>query len=254
MSEIKKTSKTSVSKKQNKKNNQSKTKKTTAKNNVITKDNNKLLLSLIVILFYFAWPQIVNAIKSILAIGDANDFVFGIISNLALISILIYIYRKDLKNYVLNFKKNLKKSLLIIGLFSIISIILVPLVNSIVINVLNINEITANDNSLFASFEKSPLLIAFMTIIYYPIVEEIVFEKTLKDVIKSKWLFIILSSIFFWYYNIAYTASLTYVTIMSSFYYFVLGFIRALAYHKTDNLVVPICIKSIYNAFVTLIS
>ena len=93
-----------------------------------------------------------------------------------------------------------------------------------------------------------------MTIIYYPIVEEIVFEKTLKDVIKSKWLFIILSSVFFWYYNIAFTANLTYVTIMSSFYYFVLGFIRALAYHKTDNLVVPICIKSIYNAFVTLIS
>lgn len=254
MSEIKKTRKSNAkNSNQVKKKNVSKTKKLT-KNDVITKDNNKLILSLIVILFYFAWPQIVNAIKSILAIGDTNDFVFGIVSNLALISILVYIYRKDLKNYISNFKKNFKKSLLIIGLFSILSIISVALVNSIVINVLNINEVTANDNSLFASFEVYPLLISFMTIIYYPIVEEIVFEKTLKDVIKSKWLFIILSGVFFWYYNIAYTANLTYVTIVSSFYYFVLGFIRALAYHKTDNLVVPICIKSIYNAFVTLIS
>ena len=36
-------------------------------NKVIVKDNNKLILSLIVILFYFAWPQIVNAFKSILS-------------------------------------------------------------------------------------------------------------------------------------------------------------------------------------------
>lgn len=237
----------------NKKNVQTK-KNIKKENKVIVKDNNKLILSLIVILFYFAWPQIVNAFKSILSIGDANDFAFGIISNIALISILIYIYRKDLKDYLIKFKKNLKKSLLTVVLFSILSIISVAVVNGVIINVLNINEVTANDNSLFASFEVYPLLISFMTIIYYPIVEEIVFEKTLKDVIKSKWLFIFLSSIFFWYYNIAYTANLTYVTIVSSFYYFVLGFIRSYAFHKTDNLVVPICIKSIYNAFVTLIS
>lgn len=220
----------------------------------VVKDSNKLILSLIVILLYFVWPQIVNIIKKSLSISDANSFAFDIILNIVLIAILIFIYYKDLKEYALKFRKNLKQSILTIIIFSIISIVSVTLVNGIVISVLNINEVTANEHSLFTSFEKSPLLISFMIIIYYPIVEEIVFEKTLKDVIKSKWLFVILSGIFFWYYNIAYTADLTYITIVSSFYYFVLGFIRALTYYKTDNLIVPICIKSIYNAFVTLIS
>lgn len=226
----------------------------TRKNKKEVKNNKKLLLSLIVILFYFAWPQIVNIIKSLLSINDANDFWFGIISNLALITILVYIYHTDLKEYILKFKKNLKKSILTVLLFSVISIIAVPLVNAFVINVLNIKDGTVNDHSLFASFEVYPFLIAFMTIIYYPIVEEIVFEKTLKDVIHNKWLFVIVSALFFWYYNIAYTADLTYATIMSSLYYFVLAFIRALAFYKTNNLCVPIFIKSIYNAFVTLIS
>lgn len=220
----------------------------------ISTNNNRLLISLAVILFYFLWPQIMNLLKQISIFGKNSGLLLGLISNLALIIVLISIYSKDLKEYIIKFKKNLKKSILTIIIFSIISIIIVPIINYLVIKFLDINEITANENSLLASFKSSPLVVAFMTIFYYPIVEEIVFEKTLKDVINSKWLFIILSGLFFWYYNIAYTASFTYVTIISSFYYFVLGFIRSLAFYKTDNLVVPIFIKSIYNTFVTLIS
>lgn len=212
----------------------------------------KLATSLLVILFYFMWPFIINFLKDIFNIGD--DFVFGIVCNLLLIIVLIFIYKKDLKEYALNFKKNRKKSIKTILIYSLISIIAVALINSVVINVLNINHITENDSSLFKSFETYPLLVAFLTVIYYPIVEEIVFEKTLKDVISNKWLFILLSALFFWYYNIAYTGGITYITIVSSLYYFVLGFIRALSFYKTDNLYIPICIKSLYNLFVTIIS
>ena len=128
------------------------------------------------------------------------------------------------------------------------------IVNGLVINVLNINHITENDNSLLEVFKTYPFLTWFLTIIYYPIVEEIVFEKTIKDVVSNKWLFIALSALFFWYYNIAYVGGITYVTVISSLYYFVAGFIRALAFYKTDNLYVPMCIKSLCNLFVTIIS
>ena len=93
-----------------------------------------------------------------------------------------------------------------------------------------------------------------MTIIYYPIVEEIVFEKTLKDVISNKWLFMVLSSLFFWYYNIAYSANFTLVAIAGSFSYFAVGLVKAYTFSKTDNLFVPIFIKAIYNALVTFVA
>ena len=187
----------------------------------------KLVTSLLVILLYFLWPFFIAFVKDLFNINE-NDLVFGLVCNALFILVLIFVYRNDLKKYALEFNKN--------------------------INILNINQMTANDSSLFASFKLYPMLIGFLTIVYYPIVEEIVFEKTIKDVINSRWLFVILSALFFWYYNIAYTGGINFITIISSLYYFVLGFIRAMAFYKTDNLYVPVFIKAIYNAFVTIIS
>ena len=213
----------------------------------------KLVTSLLVILLYFLWPFFIAFVKDLFNINE-NDLVFGLVCNALFILVLIFVYRNDLKKYALEFNKNKKDKIKIILLYSLLSILAVALINGFTINILNINQMTANDSSLFASFKLYPMLIGFLTIVYYPIVEEIVFEKTIKDVINSRWLFVILSALFFWYYNIAYTGGINFITIISSLYYFVLGFIRAMAFYKTDNLYVPVFIKAIYNAFVTIIS
>ena len=147
-----------------------------------------------------------------------------------------------------------KKNILTIIAYSLISIVVVGILNALVTQFFKINNGTVNDGLLLKDFAKNPFRIGLITIFYYPIVEEIVFEKTLKDVIPNKCLFIILSGIFFWYYNVAYSADFTFVAIIGSFYYFVMGVIRAYTFTKTDNLLVPIFIKAIYNAFVTFMS
>ena len=212
----------------------------------------RLATSLLVIIFYFVWPVMIGILKDVLNMSD--DFFFGIVCNIILIIVLIFIYKKDLKEYAISFNNNRKKMIKTIIIYAIISIFAVALINGIVINVLGINHVTENDSSLFESFKTYPVMVAFLTIVYYPIVEEIVFEKTIKDIISNKWLFVSLSALFFWYYNIAYIGGIDYITIMSSLYYFVLGFIRALAFNRTDNLYVPMIIKSLYNLFVTIIS
>ena len=212
----------------------------------------RLLISLSVIIFYLICPYIIAAIKKLFNIGDC--LFLSIILHLALVMILLFIYRKDLKDYFDDFKKNKKKYLKLIIIFAIISILAVIVINGIIIHVLNINHVTENENALLESFKTYPLIVSLLTIVYYPIVEEIVFEKTIKDVISNKWLFIILSALFFWYYNIAYIGGISYITIISSLYYFVAGFIRALVFYKTDNLYVPMGIKSLCNLFVTIIS
>ncbi len=223
---------------------------TRAKKNI---DRSKtLLISVSVIIFYFLWPQLINVIKELF--NHSFDSILEFVSNLILIVGLIYIYRNDLKNYLKDFKKNAKRNILMILIFSILIIVLVPIINLLINSIFKIDGGTSNDNSLLESFKNNPFRIGLMTIIYYPIVEEIVFEKTLKDVISNKWLFMVLSSLFFWYYNIAYSANFTLVAIAGSFSYFAVGFVKAYTFSKTDNLFVPIFIKAIYNALVTFVA
>lgn len=211
-----------------------------------------LLISVSVIIFYSLWTQLINIIKELF--NHSFDSTLEFIFNSILLIGLIYIYRNDLKNYLKDFKKNTKKNILMILIFSILIIVLVPIINLLINNIFKIDGGTANDNSLLESFRNNPLKIGLMTIIYYPIVEEIVFEKTLKDVISNKWLFMVLSSLFFWYYNIAFSTDFTLVAIAGSFYYFAVGLVKAYTFNKTDNLFVPIFIKVIYNAFVTFMT
>ncbi len=223
---------------------------TRAKKNI---DRSKtLLISVSVIIFYFLWPQLINVIKELF--NHSFDSILEFVSNLILIVGLIYIYRNDLKNYLKDFKKNAKRNILMILIFSILIIVLVPIINLLINSIFKIDGGTSNDNSLLESFKNNPFRIGLMTIIYYPIVEEIVFEKTLKDVISNKWLFMVLSSLFFWYYNIAYSANFTLVAIAGSFSYFAVGLVKAYTFSKTDNLFVPIFIKAIYNALVTFVA
>ena len=223
---------------------------TRAKKNI---DRSKtLLISVSVIIFYFLWPQLINVIKELF--NHSFDSILEFVSNLILIVGLIYIYRNDLKNYLKDFKKNAKRNILMILIFSILIIVLVPIINLLINSIFKIDGGTSNDNSLLESFKNNPFRIGLMTIIYYPIVEEIVFEKTLKDVISNKWLFMVLSSLFFWYYNIAYSANFTLVAIAGSFSYFTVGLVKAYTFSKTDNLFVPIFIKAIYNALVTFVA
>lgn len=223
---------------------------TRAKKNI---DRSKtLLISVSVIIFYFLWPQLINVIKELF--NHSFDSILEFVSNLILIVGLIYIYRNDLKNYLKDFKKNAKRNILMILIFSILIIVLVSIINLLINSIFKIDGGTSNDNSLLESFKNNPFRIGLMTIIYYPIVEEIVFEKTLKDVISNKWLFMVLSSLFFWYYNIAYSANFTLVAIAGSFSYFAVGLVKAYTFSKTDNLFVPIFIKAIYNALVTFVA
>lgn len=223
---------------------------TRAKKNI---DRSKtLLISVSVIIFYFLWPQLINVIKELF--NHSFDSILEFVSNLILIVGLIYIYRNDLKNYLKDFKKNAKRNILMILIFSILIVVLVPIINLLINSIFKIDGGTSNDNSLLESFKNNPFRIGLMTIIYYPIVEEIVFEKTLKDVISNKWLFMVLSSLFFWYYNIAYSANFTLVAIAGSFSYFAVGLVKAYTFSKTDNLFVPIFIKAIYNALVTFVA
>jgi len=230
------------------------------------KDNkiliNNLIMSILVIVLYFVWPTVINIPLQIFGITfeevatnttPISQIVYNLVFSLILMIILIMIYRKTFKKDIKDFKENKKSYLVMVLKYTLITFVSVIAVNALKEFIFNVKEVAENDMALYTYYRELPYLMIFMTVIYYPIVEEIVFDKTIKDLIKNKWLYIIISSLFFWYFNIAFIG-ITVTSIVSSAFYFVIAFIRAYAYQKTDNLLVPIGIKMFYNLLVTLIS
>ena len=113
-------------------------------------------------------------------------------------------------------------------------------------------ETINNESLLYQQFTKSPLITMILLTIYYPIVEMIVFQKTIKQVIHKKWLFIMISSLFFGYFNIAFS-NITVSSILESIPYIVSNALLAYCYIKSDTIVAPSLIKIFYNCLVTII-
>lgn len=228
----------------------------------VNKFSKQFMISIFVILLYFIWPTVTNFFLSLFGITydqvatentPVGQLIYHMIMNLVLMGILVAIYFRSLKSdfaiYKSKFSSYWKLILKYVGL-TFFAVIATNLLKVYVFQI-DINTGAENDMTLYTYFTHVPWVMFFMTTVYYPIVEELVFSKSIRDLTHHKWLFIVISSLFFWYFNIAFVG-INYVTIISSISYFVIAFIRCYAYVKTDNVCVPISIKVVYNLIVNI--
>ena len=84
------------------------------------------------------------------------------------------------------------------------------------------------------------------TLFYYPVIEELVFKMSFKEIIKNKWMFIIVTGIFNAFFQIVFSITnstdLLYILPYSVFY----GSLSYI-YFKTDNIIYPIIFRICYN-------
>lgn len=212
------------------------------------------LISISVILLYFFWPTVLKAFwetfggSSTVTIGM---FIYNIVGYAILVGILVSIYYKSLKENWTKFWKDKKKILSILK-YTAILFVGILICNAILKYVFDIG-VTQNETDLLGQFKKSPIWILLMVTIYYPIVEVIVFQKTIRQVIKKPWMFIFVSSIFFGYFNIAFS-KITLEAVLGTLPYIFLNAVLAFSYYKSENIMVPIGTKMLYNLIVTIIS
>jgi len=163
---------------------------------------------------------------------------------------LFYIYRKDFMNYINDFKEN-GKSHLRMGLKYWLIGLGVMIISNILISTLSPISLPENEQAVREALKLSPLFIAFSSVINAPIIEEILFRKTLFDVFKNKKIFIIFSGLLFGSFHIIGVA-----TSLASWLYVIpyaaLGMAFAYSYVKTKNLLTPICLHAFHN-FITII-
>ena len=149
---------------------------------------------------------------------------------------------KEYKKYVKN---------LLVGVLLIV--VSMAVVNMIVGVLFDIKETSENDFSLLNSFKENPIVIILLTCVYYPLIEGIIFRKSVRDIIDNKWFFIVFSSLFYFFFNIVYT-SMSFNNIMASLCYISTMMIVSSSYWKTNNFTLSILIMTVFNILVSLIS
>lgn len=204
----------------------------------------------VIILFYIV-PLVINSLLLYTFLGNVETVsaetsgILSLVSSICLAMILIYIYRKDLKEEFKIFKKDFFKNMdngikyWIIGL-------IIMLGSNLLISILIPKAVTGNENRVREILYATPLISLISTGIVGPFIEEITFRKTFRDMVPNNTLFVLISGFIFgslhvvpsletpfdWFFLIPYCS---------------LGFCFGLIYSKTKTIFTSITMHMIHN-------
>ena len=166
--------------------------------------------------------------------------------------IFFFIFHKDLKKDFKDFRKK-HYEYMDVGLkWWGIGLVLMFISNFIITFLLKGGG--ANNEQAVQSMIKSlPWLMLIDAGFIAPFNEEIVFRKSVKDIFKNKWVFVILSFLLFGGAHVI-NSSKTILDYLYIIPYGILGGSFAMAYHETDNIFTTISIHMIHNIVLILLS
>lgn len=121
---------------------------------------------------------------------------FLIIFEIIIMSIIMFILNKSLSKDIKDMKNNHKKYFKKYFKFWLISIGIMMISNAF-ITLISGNSLSGNEEALRSTFKISPLYIYFSSVIFAPVVEELVFRRGIKTIIPNKYAFIFISGFVF---------------------------------------------------------
>lgn len=190
---------------------------------------------------------IINKLKIQLDINqnDIISIVMDIISVIILYCVLKETLKRDIKYYFKNFKQYFKYGICFLFVFEMIILIVTGCISLVVGNTSN-NEIELD--------KLQDWSLRIQAIMLAPFIEECMFRGLIKKIIKNKYIFLIISSVFFGAMHVILvstpTEPLQYLYIIS---YSISGFALAYNYEKTGNLISSIVIHMISNSIAILL-
>ena len=215
------------------------------------KNKKKIILNIFMFLFYFIYQLITIVVASLMKISISNNFqkeLYLFLSSSIYFIIVILVYRKEL---IYDLKKfNIKLLIKYIPIY-IIGILLMWISNYIISNITHI-EFSQNEALVRKTIKLFPIYMSFSTVIYAPLVEEITFRKTFKNIIKDGILFILVSGIIFGLIHISVSDNTTNDMIMI-IPYIIMGIDFSYIYYKSDNIFTTITLHSMHNLILLII-
>ena len=176
---------------------------------------------------------------------------FNFIINLLFLLLMIFAYlktlKKDFKIFFSNFFNNLEISIKywLIGF-------IIMIISNLLILIITDGTVAGNEEQVRSLIDISPLFMLFSVSIYAPFTEELLFRKGFRDIIKNKWLYIIVSGFVFGSLHVIGNVS-SYTDLLYLIPYCSLGIAFAYTYYKTNNIFSTICMHSIHNTMAIIL-
>lgn len=215
----------------------------------------KIIKNILIFISYFIYEYLFIYILDYFGIHFsnfeyANKVITMFIFNLIFILLIIMIYKKelliDLKDFKINYKQYLSKYL---GLY-VLGVFLMGCTN-LILQLITHLEISGNEENVRSLISKIPLFMAFSSVIYAPFVEEIIFRKSIKNIIDKKYIFIILSGFIFGALHITNYKDIN--EILMGIPYMIMGIDFAYIYYKTNNIFTTMTFHLCHNLILFII-
>ena len=231
--------------------------KTSKKIKDFLKKNQILLKSLFTITLFF-FNSIFEFIPALIfnidyhKISNKTQILLSFYDYIILLVILYFLYRKDIKKYLKDLKKNFIKIIDKGFSYWTIGLIIMMISNFIIMKF--IPMATPNNEIEVQKIIKTLPIISFISIgIMGPIIEEFTFRKTFYDLIKNKDVYVLVSGIVFGTLHVLFSYT-SYWDFLYVIPYSALGICLAMMYKKTDNLFTSILMHIFHNSILTIIS
>ena len=182
--------------------------------------------------------------------SDLDTVIYSLSCSLLFLSIIMLCYRKtlvkDFKPYFKNFGKNFENSFkyYLVGVG-------VMIFSNLIITLLFQGDLSTNETTVRSYINASPLLMAIDISFYAPLAEELLFRKSVRDVVKNKWLYIFISGFIFGGMHVIGTEGL--IGLLYLIPYCSLGFTFAYIYAKTDNIYSSIMLHFMHNTLTLIL-
>jgi len=209
---------------------------------------NKLIRIMKVLILFILFFSITSIFVSVFNIdinniSEKENVLYSFICNLIFVTIIVLTYlkslKKDFKEFIKNFntmfEESFKYYLLGLGIMLFSNLIITFFFSSL----------AENEQTVRTYIELSPALMFVEVSLLAPFSEELLFRKSIREVIKNKWLYIFASGFIFGGLHVIGTPGL--LGILSLIPYCSLGFAFAYTYAKTNNIFSTISMHMLHN-------
>ena len=198
-----------------------------------------LLAFLLYFTFSFAFKSILNLFNvDINSLSPVLLNTILIISDLLFMTIIFFIYRKAIIKDAKEFGANKGKWFIkYIGIF-LLSVLVMGILNVVLSYITNL-ETSENEELVRKLIKLLPVYMTFSTVLYAPFVEELLFRKAIRKIIKGddkyiKITYIIISAVIFGLLHVI-TLDASFYDLLMGIPYMVVGLSLGYIYSKTDN-------------------
>lgn len=184
-------------------------------------------------------------------LSGSMNVMLSAFSSCCLLFVLFFMYRNDINKEWNIFKKDWIDHLdfgvrcWAVGLFLMMA-------SNLVINSLA-GGVAGNEQTVQSMISSLPWLMLINAGILAPINEEIIFRKSFKNVIKNKWIFVLVCGFVFGLMHVLGNVN-SWIDVLYIIPYGALGGAFAYAYHKTDTIFTPISFHMFHNIVLVLVS